>query len=110
MLALCGDKSQFQWTDMHVAAFTMPDGTVVYVAGDYNTYGEIEVAVEGDRSAKITIVARPSVRHNGPPRLRTARATGQRAVASLLHETGLHIHRLHPHRWTARAANPGTRA
>ena len=51
----CG-KDQCDWTDLYVAQFTLPDGSVVYVGGEYDTYGCIDCAVEGGGSAKICIV------------------------------------------------------
>lgn len=35
---------QCDWTDLYVAQFTLPDGSVVYVGGEYDTYGRIECA------------------------------------------------------------------
>jgi len=49
----CG-KDQCDWTDLYVAQFTLPDGSVVYVGGEYDTYGCIDCAVEGGGSAKIS--------------------------------------------------------
>ena len=49
-------KDQFDYTDLYVAQFTLPDGSVVYVGGEYDSYGRIECAVEGGGSAKFTIV------------------------------------------------------
>ena len=51
----CG-KDQCDWTDLYVAQFTLPDVSVVYVGGEYDTYGCIDCAVEGGGSAKICIV------------------------------------------------------
>ena len=51
----CG-KDQCDWTDLYVAQFTLPDGSVVYVRGEYDTYGCIDCAVEGGGSAKLCIV------------------------------------------------------
>ena len=51
----CG-KDQCDWTDLYVAQFTLPDGSVVYVGGEYDTYGCIDCAVEGGGSAKLCIV------------------------------------------------------
>ena len=39
-------KDQFDYTDLYVAQFTLPDGSVVYVGGEYDSYGRIECAVE----------------------------------------------------------------
>ena len=49
-------KDQFDYTDLYVAQFTLPDGSVVYVGGEYDSYGSIECAVEGGGSAKFNIV------------------------------------------------------
>ena len=49
-------RDQFDYTDLYVAQFTLPDGTVVYVGGEYDSYGSIECAVEGGGSAKFNIV------------------------------------------------------
>ena len=51
----CG-KDQCDWTDLYVAQFTLPDGSIVYVGGEYDTYGCIDCAVEGGGSAKLCIV------------------------------------------------------
>ena len=49
-------KDQFDYTDLYVAQFTLPDGSVVYVGGEYDSYGSITCAVEGGGSAKFNIV------------------------------------------------------
>ena len=49
-------RDQFDYTDLYVAQFTLPDGSVVYLGGEYDSYGRIECAVEGGGSAKFTIV------------------------------------------------------
>ena len=41
-------RDQFDYTDLYVAQFTLPDGSVVYVGGEYDSYGSIECAVEAE--------------------------------------------------------------
>ena len=34
-------RDQCDWTDIYVAQFKLLDGSVVYVGGEYDTYGRI---------------------------------------------------------------------
>ena len=33
-------RDQFDYTDLYVAQFTLPDGSVVYLGGEYDSYGD----------------------------------------------------------------------